>query len=395
MTIRCSSSLSTLPDTQAAIRATAEQALQTLGGAPDLALAFVSHHHSSNFARLGEELCDVLKTESLLACTGESIVGAGQEVEETPAVSLWLARLPGVLVTTMHLQFARTSDGGSFTGWPEGMPDLSMAAGLLLLGEPFSFPADVLLARMNDDRPRLKILGGMASGGWQPGQNRLWLGRRELEAGAVAVALDGPVRIRSVVSQGCRPIGHPLIITRCERNMLIELGGKPALEQLRELWPGLSERDRKLVQSGLHVGLVINEYQDQFERGDFLVRNVVGADPERGIIAIGDYARVGQTMQFHVRDAQTADEDLSELLKTKSTAEQADAPAGALLFTCNGRGTRLFSEPHHDAGALAARWAHLPTAGFFAQGEIGPVGGKNFLHGFTASIALFEPVESA
>jgi small ligand-binding sensory domain FIST len=203
------------------------------------------------------------------------------------------------------------------------------------------------------------------------------------------------MRMRSVVSQGCRPIGRPLVVTKCERNLLIELGGKPALEQLRELWPSLSEKDQKLVQSGLHVGLVINEYQEQFSRGDFLVRNVVGVDPERGIIAMGDYARVGQTVQFHVRDAQTADEDLRELLAHGNHPSESASPKGALLFTCNGRGTRLFSDPHHDARSLSDAWPELPAAGFFAQGEIGPIGGKNFLHGFTASIALFEPVESA
>jgi len=201
--------------------------------------------------------------------------------------------------------------------------------------------------------------------------------------------IDGPVRIRHVVSQGCRPIGRPFIVTKAQDNVLLELGGRPAFDQLREVYQQLAPADQQLVQRGLHVGQVINEYQEQFDRGDFLVRNVQGIDSARGSIAIGDFVRVGQTVQFHIRDAATADEDLEALLS--AAAEQSSGPtAGALVFTCNGRGTRLFPEPHHDAQAVARRWPGLPTAGFFAQGEIGPIGGKNFLHGFTASIALFE-----
>jgi small ligand-binding sensory domain FIST len=325
-----------------------------------------------------------------LGCTGESIVGADQEIEERPALALWAAHLPGVSVQPMHLEFERTAEGHSFVGWPDELGDKwPSRSSLLLLGEPFSFPADVLLERLNEDQPGVQVLGGMASGAASPGENRLLLGRRELTKGAVAALIHGPVRLSSVVSQGCRPIGRPLVITRAEQNVIQELSGKPALVQLREVFQSLSADEQRLVQHGLHVGRVVNEYQGEFGRGDFLVRNVVGADPDSGAIAIGDWVRVGQTVQFHLRDAQTADEDLQELLTAARRASQP-GPAGALVFTCNGRGTRLFSQPHHDAHALASAWGDVPVAGFFAQGEIGPVGGKNFLHGFTASVVIFE-----
>jgi small ligand-binding sensory domain FIST len=215
------------------------------------------------------------------------------------------------------------------------------------------------------------------------------LGGREIHSGAVAVLVHGPIRMRTVVSQGCRPIGSPFVVTKADRNVILELGGRPALAQLQELFGSLAPDEQRLAQHGLHVGQVIDEYRATFGRGDFLVRNVQGADPDTGAIAIGDWVRVGQTVQFHVRDAATADEDLNLLLaaaKDESTAQCK----GALLFTCNGRGTRLFNQPHHDAGTVARYWNDLPLAGFFAQGEIGPIGGKNFVHGFTASIALFE-----
>jgi small ligand-binding sensory domain FIST len=195
--------------------------------------------------------------------------------------------------------------------------------------------------------------------------------------------------VQSIVSQGCRPIGSTFVVTKAEQNVLFELGGKPALARLEETYAGLSERDRQLIRQGLHLGFVMDEYKSSFSRGDFLIANVLGADRDTGAMAIGHLIRTGQTVQFHVRDAQTADEDLRHLLAEDRPAGLSP-PGGALLFTCNGRGTRLFSEPNHDSGLLRELCGPIPTAGFFAQGELGPVGGRNYIHGFTASIALFE-----
>jgi small ligand-binding sensory domain FIST len=242
---------------------------------------------------------------------------------------------------------------------------------------------------MEDDHPGVPIVGGMASGGYQPAANTLVVGQRTYDSGAVGFVVGGAARVRPVVSQGCRPIGRPLVVTKSEENVIIELGGRPALERLREIYVDLDPSDRELVRSSLHVGRVASEYQESFRRGDFLVRNVVGADPESGVIAVGDLVRTGQTVQFHVRDAKTADEDLRELLEQEKG--RGSTAAGALVFTCNGRGTRLFDEASHDARCLREIIGRVPAAGFFAQGEIGPIGRRNCLHGFTASIALFEP----
>jgi small ligand-binding sensory domain FIST len=290
----------------------------------------------------------------------------------------------------MHLRFVQTQEGGTFVGWPSELPNPWPAgAALFLLGDPFSFPADELIQRINEDHPGIPVLGGMASGGARPEENRLLLGSRCHPAGAVAALVHGGVRIRSVVSQGCRPIGRPFIVTKAEANVIRELGGMPALGRLQEVFAELTPNEQQMVREGLHVGRVLSEYQDHFGRGDFLVRNVIGADPDSGAIAIGDYVRPGQTVQFHVRDAETADEDLRALL-TSAATDAAASPAGALVFTCNGRGTRLFSAPDHDAACVRDCLGNIPVAGFFAQGELGPIGGKNFLHGFTASVALIE-----
>ena len=289
-----------------------------------------------------------------------------------------------------HLVLERTSEGASLLGWPDALVEAApKETVVLLLGDPFTFPTDLFLQQINEDAPGLRVLGGMASGIAGAGECRFLFGGDLRDQGAVGVVLQGPLGLRSIVSQGCRPIGRPLVITRAEDNMIIELGGRPALEQLRQLWQTLSPDEQKLMQHGLHIGRVINECQDEFQRGDFLVRNVMDLDRASGALYITDRVRAGQTVQFHVRDARTADEDLHALLQLDLSAH-AKKPSAALLFSCNGRGSRLFGQPDHDASAILAEAGTVPLAGFFAQGELGPVGGQNFIHGFTASVALFE-----
>jgi small ligand-binding sensory domain FIST len=388
-TLRCSSALSIKPDTRAALREACEAARDQIGGQADLAILFCSSHHADHADQLAAEACDLVGTDKLMGCTGEAIVGTGREIENEPALSLWLAQLPGVTTSLFNLQFERTREGGVIQGWPDDLSgEWAPGTFLLLLGEPFSFPADLLLDRLNEDRPGIPVIGGLASGGHEPGHNRLFFGRQTLAEGAVAALVSGNVRLRTVVSQGCRPIGKHFVVTKAERNVIYELGGKPALIQLKEIFDSLPTREQLLVQRALHVGRVVSEYQDRFEQGDFLVRNVTGLDPGSGAIALGDYIRTGQTVQFHVRDQDAADAELKQLLAAARKA--SPGPAGALLFTCNGRGTRMFNQPHHDAEAIAKSLGKLPLAGFFAQGEIGPIGRQNFLHGFTASVALLE-----
>jgi len=380
------SALSLEPDPQVALEDVCARALAAMSGTPDLAFLFFSAHHVDAASKMACQVCDAIGTDNLLGCSGESIVGTGQEVEMEPAISLWLARLPTTSVQPMRLEFQRATNEGAFTGWPETLPEeWSDDAALLLLGDPFSFPADVLLELVNDEHPGVPVIGGMASAGQTPGSNRLIWGRETFDQGAVAVMLQGGAKITTVVSQGCRPIGQHYVITKAERNVILELGGVSAYRRLEELFQTLPTRDQEMVQQGLHVGRVVSEYQDQFEQGDFLIRNVVGVDPDAGAIAIGDFVRPGQTVQFHIRDADTADAELRQLLSHLEVS-----PAAALLFTCNGRGTRLFSEPHHDATAIQNAAGAVPLAGLFAAGELGPIGGKNFIHGFTASIALFQ-----
>ncbi|HUY34488.1 MAG TPA: FIST N-terminal domain-containing protein [Pirellulales bacterium] len=392
--LRFAAALSTASDTRQAVIEVCQAACERLNTQADLAFVFASAQHAARFDELAAGVAERTGARVHLGATGESIVATAREIEGQPAVSLWLASLPGASIQPLRLDFERTAEGGTFVGWPDELAaEWPAGATLVLLADPFTFPADLLLERLNEDRPGVPVLGGMASGGYAPGENRLLLNRGVCEQGAVGALIHGPLSIRAVVSQGCRPIGRHFVVTKAERNVIAELSGRPALLQLQEIFDKLSPREQKLAQQGLHVGRVVNEYQGEFVRGDFLVRNCIGADRRTGAIEIGDFIRPGQTIQFHVRDAQTADEDLRELLLA---SRQAGHEAhGALLFTCNGRGTRLFDRPHHDAAVLAEVLGGIPVAGFFAQGEMGPIGGKNFLHGFTASAALFGPATSS
>ncbi len=390
--LRCGAAASTEPDLAAAIAVAVEGAVTELGrdGPADLAVVFVSKAYGSAIRPAMETLSETVPARVVLGTTVEGLLAADVEHESGPAVSVWLARLPGATLVPLALEYAQTADGGSFIGWPAELDDgWPPHASLLLLADPFTCPVDRLLARLDEDHPGVPVVGGMASGGYEPGCNTLVVGNRSYDSGAVGVVIGGGVRIRPVVSQGCRPIGKPLVITRAEANVIIELGGKPALERLREIYAELGHDDRVLVRTSLHVGRAANEYQESFQQGDFLVRTVAGADPDSGVLAVGDLVRVGQTVQFHVRDSASAHDDLVSLLTRER--ERGSTAVGALVFTCNGRGSRLFSVPHHDAACLQQVLGPLPATGFFAQGEIGPIGSRTFMHGFTASIALFEP----
>ena len=378
--------LSQHPDAAEAMGEVVGQVLAGLDGRrePDLAVLFVTAPHAPALAELARTVRATLAPAALLGCAAVSVVGGPREVEGGPAVSLW-AGFTGP-VQPFHLGVEATPDGPAFTGWPTPLPDEAKA--LLLLADPFTLPADALLERLAEDRPGLPVVGGLASAARAPGGNRLVIDDRVVSAGAVGAFLGPGVTVTTVVSQGCRPVGAPYVVTRAERNVVYELAGKPALERLQEVAATLSDEERQTMSELVQLGRVVDERKADFGRGDFLVRTVVGADPDAGALAVGDLVDVGSTTQFQVRDARSADEDLREMVGGRA----ADA---ALLFTCNGRGTHLFGSPDHDAGVVFESLAGAPLAGMFCAGEIGPIGGRNFLHGFTASVVLISAPDSS
>ena len=372
-------------DPGAAARRAVEEARAALGDLPpSLAVLFASAHFLGSAEALVAAVAEQTGSLPLIGCVAEAVAGGAREVESEPAVALWLGAGLGP-VESFAMEFVRTPSGGAYGGYRFAQE----AAGVhLMICDPFSFPADGLLAHLNERVPGAVVMGGMASGGLRSRQTRLFLDGRVLSRGAVGAHLPR-AEVHPLVAQGCRPVGNPYIITRADGNVIHELGGRQPLARLRELAAMLPGRDQELLAQGVHLGVVIDEYRAEPGQGDFLIRGVVGADPESGAMVVGDEIQVGRTVQFHVRDADSADQDLRRALDRESAALGGRRPAGALLFTCNGRGSRLFSEPDHDAGLIAKILGEIPVAGFFCAGELGPVGRRNFLHTFTASIALF------
>jgi small ligand-binding sensory domain FIST len=380
------SAVSRNPDTEAAARDLVDEVRAKLGGAtPDLAFAFFSSHHIARAELFAETMSDVLGARVSLGCSGEGVIAGAEELETSPAVTLWTACLPGVTLTPVRLSFSQTQDQFSLPGWPESD---GQDGTFLLLADPFSTPMQDVLSLLEERYPGTAAIGGLVGGGQDAGENRLFLGRQTFENGLVGVRISGSIEVRPVISQGCRPIGERYVVTKAEHNLVHEMGGSPALTRLQAVFESLGDDDRRRAHRALHVGIVIDEHRNRFERGDFLVRNLVGADQTTGAVAIGDVVQEGQTVQFHLRDAKSASEDL-HLLLAADRSRHPNAPLGALVFSCCGRGQGLFGRPHHDSGVLTERLGQIPVAGFFAQGEIGPVGGRNFLHGYTASMALF------
>ncbi|HUH06747.1 MAG TPA: FIST N-terminal domain-containing protein [Egibacteraceae bacterium] len=380
------------PSALAAADAALEQVAGGLGGQPpELVVAFIGGDYADEAEPIRQRIVERLAPRHVLGATAGGVIVDAREIEDPAALSLWAAHLPGAELTPLAWSppLDRPADAGDL-GWD---PPPESAMGLIALADPFTFPADAFLSWLQHVRPGLPVSGGLASGSLRPGGNRLLLDGEVLEEGAVGIAVGGDVRLRTLVSQGCRPVGSSWVVTRAERNLLQELGGAPPVERIQETYADADPADRDLMRAGLQIGMVIDEYRDTFDRGDFLVRGVIGAEPETGAVAVGDIIEVGQTVQFHVRDADSADEDLRELLDRFSA--EVDPPAGALLFTCNGRGARLFGSDSHDALLVREALGAPPVAGFFCAGEFGPVGQRAFLHGFTASIAVLEEVGAA
>jgi small ligand-binding sensory domain FIST len=389
--VRASVGASESFDTVEAAAEAADRARAGLDPSCDLAVVFASGQHLGMAKWLLSEVHERLEPRALIGCGAGGTVAAGRELEDTPGVVVWGASLPGAELETMHVTAERDAEGFRLLGLPESLAEpIGEEAGedeaMLALCDPFSFPAEALLSALERTRPKVPVLGGLASASFAGGAMLMRDGEVHSE-GAVAVRLRG-AQVLPCVSQGAGPVGPEMTITSAEANVIGQLAGKPAMERLGEVIASLPEEERELASSGVLIGLVIDENRPEYERGDFLVRPIIGADRESGAIAIGEPIRVGQTVRLHVRDAASADEDLREALRAQSQSLGSDGAAGALLFTCNGRGSHMFEVPDHDAAAVEDSLG-VPTAGFFCAGEIGPVGGRNFLHGFTATMAVF------
>ncbi len=359
----------------------------------DLAVVFVSPHYEESYDRVADLLAESLGAKHVLGCSGGGVIGNGVEVEQRAGLSITAAVLPNVNINPFHIEEQRLPDmDASPDKWEELIGvDQDKAPHFVVLADPYSFPVNDLLVGMDYAFPRATKLGGLASGASRQGGNALFLDGEVLRTGAIGLALDGNITVDTVVAQGCRPIGKTMRISKSERNMLVELDGEPPLQVLRDMVPSLPQRDKDLLGHSLFLGVVMDELVDNPVQGDFLIRNVVGMDQESGSLAIGEMLKEGQLVQFHLRDSETSTHDLQAVLSRYASENRENEIPGALLFSCLGRGEFLYGRPNHDTDVFRDNLGEIPLGGFFCNGEIGPVSGTTFLHGYTSSFGLFRP----
>jgi len=384
------SALSQSPDLVAAVREASDRLrLQLADQDPNLILLFLSEHHKAGFREASALVGSEFGSGLVLGCTARSVIGGGQEVEHGPAVSLAAAILPGVTLRPFHIAMSdMPTEPDAARVWRERFGKEEDAPHFLLLADPFSFDVEPLIRGLDVAFPAARKIGGVASSGSAPGDNALYVGSEVHREGLVGVALAGDIEIDAVVAQGCRPIGSPMFVTRSSENVLYELDGRPALTVLQELYRSLSPEDQNLARGSLFFGIEMKGDQAEYQAGDFLIRNLVGSEEESGSLVVGAMLQERMVVQFHLRDAQTSADDLDSRLETQA-AHAPSAAEGAILFSCLGRGSGLYGEANHDTNMLRARLGDVPVAGFFCNGEIGPVQGQTFLHGYTSAFALF------
>jgi small ligand-binding sensory domain FIST len=388
--MRAAAGIATGSDWQETLDGALAQIQGELRGAPvDLAMLFASPEYAPHYADLVAETKRRLGTGALIGCSGQGVIGGDREIETEPAISVLAFSLPGAQLNPVHVTQSDIGDGEALQGWCTNLSSIVHGTtGFIILADPFSLDSEALLRALSLAYPDAPLVGGLASGDMRRQGTHLFMDGVVLEEGAVVLPLGDPYAIKTVVAQGAEPIGEAWTITGATENVVETLGMRPAVEILMETLGALPPETQERARRNLLVGLAMNEYRDEFHRGDFLIRNVMGASQEEGWIAIGARPTLGQTLQFQIRDPQAADADLSAMLSQAKDELGLSTPVGALLCACNGRGVGLFGTPNHDAGMVSDLFGRLPLAGFFCNGEIGPVGGKPFLHGYTASLAL-------
>lgn len=392
--MRWASAITHASDIETAMTDTEGQIRDQLGELePHLVVVFASPHYAGSYDELAPLLADMYSDALVVGCSAGGLIGGGQEIENQAALSVTAAVLPDVHLVPFHMtNMDIPGDLGDLTQWEEltGV-STDLAPNFLLLADPMTFDVQRWILGLDLAYPDAPKFGGVASGPLQE-TTSLFLGRRRVTSGAVGVAIYGDIEVDTVVAQGCKPIGSPLFVTRCKANVLYELDGSEPGTVLERIHRELDDDDRELFRHSIFLGLVMNDMQQAYGPGDFLIRTILGIEADSRGLVVGAYLQPNQVVQFHLRDQHAAHDDLVALMGNyRHEQGEREAPAGALLFSCLGRGSALYGRPNHDSDVVRTYLGPLPLGGFFCNGEIGPVHGRTYLHGYTSSIALFRP----
>tara|TARA_B100000315_G_scaffold35193_1_gene29849 strand:+ start:203 stop:1387 length:1185 start_codon:yes stop_codon:yes gene_type:complete len=390
--MRWASHLSTCDTIEACVEQSVEAVRKQMGGEQiHLTLAFVASQFQNQYEGVPELIRNKIDPGRFIGCSGGGIIGGGKEAEQQAAFSITCANMPDVEIQSIYSDTMSLPNQDTAPDvWREWLGiDVGKQPKFIFLADPFSFRGEEFLSGVDFAYPKSRKVGGLASGANMQGGNALYLDDKIYRNGLIGLALSGNIAMDTIVAQGCRPIGEPVKITKCENTLLTELDGQPPLEVLQKVYEGLNENDRQLVQTSLFLGIEMDPLKDNPQQGDFLVRNIMGADQANGGIAIGTILREGQLVQFHLRDKVMSAEDLKLMLDRYRSGGNSKDASGALLFSCLGRGQYLYGKPNHDADMFRDQLGDIPLGGFFCNGEIGPVGNTTFLHGYTSSFGIF------
>ena len=392
--MKWASHLSTQNNIEACVDESVEAILSQMDGkSVDLTIIFVSPQFKDKYEEIPKLIRDRISSGHLLGCSGGGIVGGGKEAEQQAAFSMTCANLPDVEIQGIHTDTMKLPDQDTAPSvWREWLGvDVEKNPSFIFLADPFSFQGEEFLAGVDFAYPNSSKVGGLASGAQAQGGNALYLNDKIHNNGLIGLALSGNIGMDTIVAQGCRPIGEPVKVSKCDGTLLTGMDGQPPLELLQSVYEGLDENDKSLVQTSLFLGIEMDPLKDNPQQGDFLIRNIMGVEREIGGIHVGTLLREGQLVQFHLRDKAMSAEDLKLMLTRYKANKNFKNTSGALLFSCLGRGQYLYGKPNHDSDMFLDHIGDIPLGGFFCNGEIGPVGKTTFLHGYTSSFGIFHP----
>ena len=392
--MKWASHLSTQNNIEACVDESVEAILSQMDGkSVDLTIIFVSPQFKDKYEDIPKLIRDRISSKHFLGCSGGGIIGGGKEAEQQAAFSMTCANLPDVEIQEIHTDTMKLPDQDTAPSvWREWLGvDVEKNPSFIFLADPFSFQGEEFLAGVDFAYPNSSKVGGLASGAQAQGGNALYLNDKIHNNGLIGLALSGNIGMDTIVAQGCRPIGEPVKVSKCDGTLLTGMDGQPPLELLQSVYEGLDENDKSLVQTSLFLGIEMDPLKDNPQQGDFLIRNIMGVEREIGGIHVGTLLRQGQLVQFHLRDKAMSAEDLKLMLTRYKANKNFKNTSGALLFSCLGRGQYLYGKPNHDSDMFRDHIGDIPLGGFFCNGEIGPVGKTTFLHGYTSSFGIFHP----
>tara|TARA_Y100000590_G_C15678156_1_gene998784 strand:- start:511 stop:1698 length:1188 start_codon:yes stop_codon:yes gene_type:complete len=358
-----------------------------------LCIVFVSSHHKNNYHLIPKIIMKKINPDILIGCSGTGVIGNGIELEDQPGISIAYAELKNETIKPFYLETKDLPDSDAPPNtWEQKLNiPIEKCNAILLLSDPFTFNTDQLLSGLDYAYPNAIKSGGLISGGKKNGDNAIFLNNKIYNSGAVGISFSGNTKFEILVSKGCKPIGNPMVVTKCEDNVIMELdNNKKPLDIIEDLYKKNDYRNKYLIRNSLQMGIIMDRIGSISPKENYLIRNILGASEIDGCIEVGEFINEGQIVQFHVKDSETANEELNQLIKNRNSDIKNNPPESVLMFSCLARGNYLFNEYNHETNIVKKIIKNIPITGFFSNGEINQIGDQTFLNGYTSSFTILK-----